>query len=533
MRGTTHTLLAVASGVITAFSADAQLSNPIPAPLTKGTTTVELVEVASGLVAPNLLIHAGDGSGRRFIVDQSGEVWVLTAHGAPLGGPFIDVSEDIPFLSSFDERGLLGLAFHPGFADLTSPGYRCVYTYHSEPFGPESADFGPSVSSGTNHRSVITEWKVAQLADNTVDTGSRRVVMRIDQPQSNHNAGMIAFDTSGMLLIALGDGGSAGDSGGGHTPGTGNGQDATTVLGSFLRIDPTGTSGSTSTNGQYSIPADNYWVVNPEVGVPDETFAIGFRNPFRFSVDTLTGDIIAGDVGQGDIEEVSIVTSGGNYGWRLKEGSFIYVPSLGGVVEDTNPDPNLIDPVIEYDHDEGNSVIGGFVYRGVRNPTLAGRYVFGDYGGNGAQSRGRLFAGDLATGAIEELTITSEDLDVPVYVKGFGRDAEGELYLLGSESLFFGGSSGRVFRIASPCEPDLTTTGATLEGQPGFGEPDGAVDLDDLGYFLGFFLVSDPEADVTTTGATLSGQPGFGVSDGVVDLDDLGYFLGVWLTGCA
>lgn len=514
-------------------AAAAQLSDPIPGPINPSYTSVRLVRLdGPELTAPNLLIGAGDGSGRMFVTDQDGQVHIFGS-GAP--GPFIDVSADLPSLGSFDERGLLGLAFHPGFADPAGAGYRCVYTYHTEPAGSGPADFGPSVSSTINSQSVVTEWRVAAVSDNAADTSTRRELLRIDQPQSNHNAGMLAFDSTGALLIALGDGGGGGDNGSGHTPGTGNGQDPTTVLGSFLRIDPSNSvAGVLSANGAYTIPADNPYVTDPEPGIPSETFATGFRNPFRFSVDAITGDIIAADVGQGDIEEVSIVTPRGNYGWRTKEGSFLYSLQQGGVLLDTNPDPSLIDPVLEYDHDEGIAIIGGFVYRGSRIASLSGRYVFADYRGNGDQPFGRLFAGDLATGDIEEILLGPGDSALPIFVTGMGMDDDGELFIMGTDSVFFGSGDARVYRILPYCLSDITTTGATLPGQPGVGEPDGVSDLDDLGYYLSaLWLPGAPGGDLTTTGATLPTQPGFGEPDGAVDLDDLGFYLNDWLSGCS
>ena len=193
---------------------------------------------------------------------------------------------------------------------------------------------------------MISEWKVSASNPNQVDVSTRREVMRIDQPQANHNGGALAFSpVDGQLYISLGDGGGANDGKGrpqdiGHTRPQGNGQDTTNVLGDILRINPLTTgAGNLSANGQYRVPTDNPYVgANPGV---DEIFASGLRNPFRMSFDSLTGDLIAGDVGQGAIEEVNIITKGGNYGWNLKEGTFLFdVECHRGRVRHDRPRPD-------------------------------------------------------------------------------------------------------------------------------------------------------------------------------------------------
>ena len=227
------------------------------------------------------------------------------------------------------------MAFHPGFDDPTSPGFRTLYTYNSEATS-RPADFSTiPTGSNPNHQSVISEWKVSATNPNQVDVSSRREVMRIDQPQANHNGGALAFSpVDGQLYISLGDGGGANDAKGrpndiGHTRPQGNGQDTTNVLGDILRINPLATgAGNLSANGQYRIPTDNPYV-GADPGV-DEIFASGLRNPFRMSFDALTGDLIVGDVGQNALEEVNIVTKGGNYGWNLKEGSFLFDVNANG-----------------------------------------------------------------------------------------------------------------------------------------------------------------------------------------------------------
>lgn len=426
------------------------LDDPIPAAIPQGDVTIQLVEVASGLTAPNWGIYAPNDPTRLFVVDQTGIVYAidLATGGASV---FLDVSARLVALGiggpgTFDERGLLGLAFHPDYGNNG-----LLYTYTSEPVDG-AADFStmpPGIEA--DHQSVIAEWAVAAPGDpnDTVDPASRRELLRIDQPQFNHNAGGLEFSQDGYLLISLGDGGGADDEDGqpfmgtpmvGH--GDGNGKDPSNPLGTLLRIDPLGND---SANGSYGIPPSNPFV--GMMGFVDEIFAYGFRNPFRFSVDRMNGDIWVADVGQNDIEEVDVVTAGGNFGWNYKEGSFFFDPNgvEDGFVTDEDPGvpPDLVDPLAEYDHDEGVAIIGGFVYRGSRIPALAGRYIFGDFG---AQV-GRLFYLD-ANDEIQEFQIMGR-ADLGAFLDGFGLDADGNIYVLTNTTGTPSGDTGKVYRIDS------------------------------------------------------------------------------------
>lgn len=446
------------------------VTNPIPESILPGSVAVELEPVLEGLAAPVHLEEAPDGTGRLFVVDQPGRVWIIQG-GQALVEPFMDVSarlvSPLGVLGShdendFDERGLLGLALHPQFGNPEHPGLGKVYTYTSEPVnGP--ADFttpplGPNQSY--NHQSVIAEWTVDESHPNRVNPDSRRELLRIDQPQFNHNAGMLAFGPDGYLYIGLGDGGGANDTAAGHGE-IGNGQNLETVHGSILRLDPlapAATPDSTdpvSANGAYRVPA-----TNPFVGVAgiDEIFAYGFRNPYRFSFDPRTDELIVGDVGQNFIEEIDIVQPGGNYGWNLMEGGFRFDPISGLVTDDLALLPaDLLGPAAQYDHDEGLSVIGGYVYQGTAIPELAGRYVFGDFSTGFSSPAGRLFEADLQTGVIHELVIGAQPRPLGLYVKGFGRDAAGELYLLADSTLGPYGEGGVVMRIVDVCSERLST----------------------------------------------------------------------------
>lgn len=414
--------------------------NPIPAPIMEGAITIELESIVSGVNSPNVLRDAGDGTNRLFFSEQRGTVRIID-NGALLPTPFLDVSAALPANFGtpipgfeFDERGLLGMAFHPDFAANGK-----FYTFTSEAVtGP--GDFTVTLPLGDtfDHQSVVSEWTVDALNPNLIDPGSRRDLLRIDNPQFNHNAGMINFSpVDNMLYVAVGDGGSANDVAPGHTFPQGNGQDPRNVLGTILRID---VDGNNSANGQYGIPADNPFidpVLDPGAEFADEIFAYGLRNPYRFNFDPLTGDLIAGDVGQGEIEEINIITAGGNFGWSLKEGSFRFDPNTGEVSIDPGGalTDGLIDPVAEYDHDEGISVIGGFIYTGSAIPELAGKYVFGDFSLGFFSPNGRLFYADLVTGVIEEFRIGFDGRQLGLYVNGIGQDADGELYVLATSDL--------------------------------------------------------------------------------------------------
>lgn len=411
-------------------------------------TTFMLERLAGGLSTPLWGESPPYGIGVLYVADQIGTITAFaTDDSAAEPHDFLDVGPDGADVmvqlrtQGSDERGLLGMAFHPHYRKNG-----LVYTYTSEPLGPEPdfttlADDEPRDEFGS--LSVVREWQVddPRRTDAVVDVDTSRVLFSVEQPQSNHNAGAIVFGPDAMLYVALGDGGNRDDEGPGHAAG-GNGQDLSegNLLGKILRIDP---RGDNSANGQYGIPDDNPFV---DTQGADEIFAHGFRNPFRMSFDHRTGELYAADVGQRDIEEVSIVTAGGNYGWPVKEGTFLFesqsVQDRGfATVDSPGEPPNMIDPVAQYDHDEGISVTGGFAYHGSSLPDLVGSYLFGDFTIDGDLLAGRYFRLDPA-GALTELVPTNND-DNGLIITGFGRDTEGELYVMG-----IGAGGGVVYRLA-------------------------------------------------------------------------------------
>lgn len=398
--------------------------------------------------APTTVTHAGDGSGRLFIADQRGTVHVF-ADGAVLPDPFLDLSGLlVPERPGFDERGLLGLAFHPDFAAPGAPGEGAFYVYYSAP-SPDAP--GPS-EDPVDHMSVVAEFRVSETDPNRADESSGRTLLTFNQPQFNHDAGQLAFGPDdGLLYIATGDGGSANDNNAGHTGGSaarptdalGNAQDRTKLLGKILRIDPLGTDGP---GGNYGIPPGNPFV-GEGGGVREEIYAYGLRNPWRFSFDDGPGGtkrLFCADVGQGRVEEINVIVPGGNYGWRNKEGAFIPdfsidAPALTG---------NVVDPVAQYAHpgvvigapaltEVGISVTGGFVYRGSAIPRLFGKYLFADWSDSFGTPNGTLLGLEETSFGVFDLSVLEVAGGNPIgrYIPCLGEDESHELYVATKTSL--------------------------------------------------------------------------------------------------
>jgi glucose/arabinose dehydrogenase len=416
-------------------------TNPIPALIPHGPQRIELQLVASGLVSPNFLVSAPDGTDRQFILDQTGRIRIIQ-NGTLLATPFLDVTSLLVTPNAnFDERGLLGLAFDPGFANSASPGFRRIFTYTSQPVSSGTADLTDQYATTIDHHAVICSWRVNAANPNVVNTASRIDILRIEKPQANHNGGTVAFGPDGFLYISLGDGGGANDNNlNGHNPLTGNGQDPNIALGKILRIDVNGTN---ATNGKYGIPPTNPFAVS---GGVKEIFALGLRNPYRFSFNG--PDLLVGDVGQNRVEELNRVELGKNYGWRQKEGTFKFNPADGTVSDDLTGVPaGLTDPIAQYDRDEGISIIGGYVYNGTLLPALNGKYIFGDFARAIANPSGRLFYYDFTAAEFREFIIGRADRALGLYVKGMGQDQNGEVYVLGTTAVGPTGTTGVVYKL--------------------------------------------------------------------------------------
>jgi uncharacterized repeat protein (TIGR03806 family) len=338
---------------------------------------VERVFPSLSFSSPIQLTHPPDGTDRVFVVEQGGRIRVFPNGSPASSSEFLAVTGVV----AGGEEGLLGLAFHPSYA---ANGYFYVY-----------------YSAGSPRRSVIARYRVSGNP-NVADAASRQILLEIPQPYSNHNGGQLAYGPDGMLYIGLGDGGSAND------PGN-RAQNMNELLGKILRIDVDRADAGKA----YAVPPDNPFV--GQSGARGEIWAVGLRNPWRMSFDRLTHALWAGDVGQGNWEEIDLIERGGNYGWRRKEGFACYNP---GSNCDTG---NLIDPLAVYSHSEGCSVTGGFVYRGSRLPELYGAYLYGDY------CSGNIWAlrYDGATTSVQRI-VSGSGLNI----SSFGEDRDGELYVV-------------------------------------------------------------------------------------------------------
>lgn len=391
---------------------------------------VGLELVAKGFTSPVALISPDDGSHRLFVVDQTGLIWILL-NGERLEQPFLDLRERIVQLNSFyEERGLLGLAFDPDFAQNGR-----FYVSYSAP--PQT---GLSLGEW-DHTTYISEFAISADDANRADPASERVLLAMDKPGYNYEAGHIAFGPDGYLYIATGD--SVRD------PATESGkyaQDLSSLLGKILRIDVNDTAG---TGQNYAIPADNPFVSGE--GLP-EIFAYGFRNPYRFSFDVSDSGktrLFAGDVGQAMMEEMDLVESGGNYGWPIREGKTCFNSQNWSRPLGSCPMGGLSDPILSYAHEgDLSAVIGGFVYRGKAIAELAGGYIFGDWG----RGNGHLFVAHPRTFGIDSWNFVEIEIsDHPAglgQLLGIGKDETGELYLLTrAPGMGPTGDSGAVYKI--------------------------------------------------------------------------------------
>jgi len=467
-------LATAAAALLTLLAVPAQATTILPA-ITHGDIAIRLLPVATGLSAPDYGISAPGDASRLFVVEQNGLLRVLQ-NGSLQATPALDLRALVapPLVpgNANDERGFLGLAFHPGYNTPGSLGYGTLYTYTSEAIAPGTLPtYSAPNGAVQNYRNVVSEWKINPANPGLVDPASRRELLSIGKNAGNHNGGTIAFGGDGYLYLGLGDGGNANDVGPSHLEPGGNAQNLSTPLGKVLRIDPiapaltAGSANALSANGQYRIPVGNPFQGAGQVA---ETFAYGFRNPYRFSFDRTdlggTGDLILADVGQRNVEEIDRVVAGGNYGWAVKEGDFLFDRATGNVGARSPGSPGgLIDPIsgplgtLEYDHGDGISITGGFVYRGTAIPALFGKYVFGDLALRNAPPRvdGRLFYADLASGEIDEFLLpqfAAGKLPDGLTVHGFGQDARGELYAMVTNTPA-NGSGGIVYQLAAVPEP--------------------------------------------------------------------------------
>ena len=369
-----------------------------------GSDTASVARVFPSLAfsSPILALQAPGDSTRWFVVEQGGRVLTFPDTTTPAASTFIDITTRV---ASGGELGLLGMAFHPNFP--TDPRVFLSYTAGAS-------------GSRVSRVSSFTTTNGGQ----TLNPAPEQILLTLNQPEDNHNGGNIAFGPDGLLYIGFGDGGGGGDA---HTQNgsIGNGQSLTTMLGKILRIDVGAATAMT-----YTIPSTNPFAANPKCGPATngqscpEIYAFGFRNPWRWTFDRQSGELWVGDVGQDKYEEVDLVTRGGNYGWRCREGRHDY--NTTGC-----PSTGFVEPVAEYDHSLGNAITGGYVYRGPQTTALRGRYVFGDFG------TGRIWTLlPDSTGGYTRTDLVSSGLSI----SSFAQANDGELYVVDY--------SGGLYRIA-------------------------------------------------------------------------------------
>jgi len=488
-----------------------------------GNITVTLTKTAT-LEVPTDIAVFPDGSGRMLVTEgYNSNIQILDSAGHVLGVYHNSDSNDTyPF--SFNDIANTSVAFHPGFADPGSPGYKKFYNLESEKADTATPDFEPKFSSGNSHQQVLYEYTVDDPSANVIDTGggfTKREVMRLRQPVRSHNANDLLFDDAGMLYFSIGDGANT-------SVERQNSQPLDTVFGKSLRIDPLGIEGVSSANGAYSIPTSNPFFNT--VGADKEILVNGVRNAYRISIDPETGYMYVGDVGQNNVEEIDVIPNlgdvtpaGQNFGWVDKEGSYLFISD-----NDLDPDPDndengngdyadtngMTDPILEYDHQDGATVLGGFVYRGSSMPWLVGKYVFADQQGcrdanEPIPNVARFFYGDLETGEIFEFNIDESNDTLPDRLVGINEDADGEIYLLGLDGVYkVGALSGPAW---NGIDGDVNQNGVF------FGDGTGPAETDDISAFISGWLSTGLPGLQGTYESYTHGDINF---DGTTDLDD-------------
>jgi quinoprotein glucose dehydrogenase len=379
---------------------------------------------------PVWMSEAPDGSGRLFVVYQTGTILVVKK-GSDGGDAkeFLNIESRDPKAGGENECGLLSIAFHPGFATN-----HLFYIYYNQKNANEN-------SRPQNYplRSVISEFSVSTNDPDAANLGSERIMLEVNQPFGNHKGGELAFGPDGDLYLGLGDGGAGDDP-------FGSGQNTATLLAKIIRIDVNSTSmvghGRNQHHLQYTIPSDNPFVNEPDMGqfgIRKEIYAYGLRNPWRYSWDSATGALWIGDVGQDLWEAVYLGVKGGDYGWSVTEAGHHFKPGPPGAeflkpVVDYPHKPNLLPEAIYPDHGIGLCVIGGYVYHGKESPALDGIYIYGDY------NLGTIW-GLRYDYAAQKVTAHGTLLQQPGNIDSFAEDADGEVYALMQD--------GKIFKLAA------------------------------------------------------------------------------------
>ncbi|CAI9728909.1 1 isoform X1 [Octopus vulgaris] len=398
-------------------------------------------QFAWDLRSPVVARHAGDGSGRLFVAEQRGVIYIYYRNKTREQKAFLDIKDRVLYSSyRSDERGFLGLAFHPNFAVN-----RKFYTYYSAKLGRRKECIR------------ISEFKASRKNRNRASRKTERILLQVEQPFSNHNGGELLFGDDNYLYIFIGDGGGSGDP-------YGNSQNMSVLLGKVLRINVN----KRRKGKQYAIPLSNPFVNENETR--PEIYAYGIRNIWRCDKDEgdrvtgmYKGRIICGDVGQNAYEEIDILIKGGNYGWNGREGYQCFNPAVCGMVG-----PEEL-PIFSYPHSVGKSVTGGHVYRGCENPNFNGFYIYGDF------TNGRLFYlyqfNESQIWLNKEIHMCGDDVcfnglqgSYSPFILSFGEDQYGEIYILSTNIASATVPSGSIYKLVDPfrrgnpelCEPQLS-----------------------------------------------------------------------------
>jgi glucose/arabinose dehydrogenase len=402
---------------------------------------VKLEPYVTGVNAPLAMVQP-KGDDRKFVIEQWGRVKIIDKDGNLLPTPFLDIRNKIvDQWHDFDERGLLGIAFHPDFAN--NGKFYIAYSTHTNTQGDLAKLFW------WDHTNRVEEYTVSADDPNVADQYSGRIISEIEWPQFNHNGHWIGFGPDDMLYISTGDGGYANDWGIGHNVTIGNGQDLSNLHGKILRIDVNGESDGLN----YAIPSDNPFVDNMDAR--GEIWAYGLRNPWRCSFDMQDGRLFCGDVQQNSFEEIDIIAAGDNLGWRVKEATHCFDYQKPDDHPESCDQAGLKDPILEYrnctakpDGCMGISNTGGYVYRGP-NADWNGKYIFGDWSKSFAQMDGQIFIGTEAedgSWSMEKANVTNMEGNLP-YVLAFAQDANGEVYALTSVTTGPNGSLDTIYKI--------------------------------------------------------------------------------------
>ncbi len=400
--------------------------------------SVKLEPFVTGVNAPLAMVQPA-GDQRKFIIEQPGYVRIVNPDGSLEAEPFLNIRNLIPDLhQDFDERGLLGIAFHPNYQ--SNGRFYVAYSAHLNFQG----DLGKML--WWSHTNVVAEYKVSADDPNVADPKSGRIITSIDWPQFNHNGHWIGFGKDGMLYISTGDGGYANDWGIGHNVAEGNGQDLLDLHGKILRID-------VNSSVPYGIPSDNPFVGNNNA-LP-EIWAYGLRNAWRCSFDMDDGALFCGDVQQNSYEEVDIVSRGANLGWRKMEGTYCFDYANPNDHPKGCQQTGLTMPIIEYNNCtakpqgcKGISVTGGYVYRGAHGP-WKGKYIFGDWSKNFGAMDGQLFMAGKGSGGkwdMEHMQVVGMEGKIP-YILAFAQDSGGEVYALTSVTTGPNGRQDTIYKI--------------------------------------------------------------------------------------